>query len=552
MESSWESLYREIANFIDGSPAGFLQVLVAAARRSTFERIIGCPTYPVPARSSGLALASKQFREATERNDIHLPTFLARLYASVRTLEHRKYAGQFFTASSVAEWALSRIKPMPTDDICDAGAGSAAFAYAILRSGSPVKSYVGVENEPILTLCGAHVLESMNAPNSFRLWYANFLLLSHSDYQSRHLPLPTFIIANPPFVRFHNLKGRGRIRKQLKSTLGLTLSSLSGSANYFLSRAADLAGSRSNASTPRGRILFFLPKEAEGAVHTRRLWDDLEKLHGWTQKHFDLPQAQTGIDRHPSNALALLCVFEKKDNPIRTPPRRFRSRACVHDVLHVKRGISTGCNEFFVLTDEEARERKLPRPYLRGILPTRIPVPDVHFTKDDWNALRAAGRRCWLLALPKADIEDFEPSVQDYLKEGLRRGVHTTPTAKSLRTWFSIPIPPNSPDVFVTYLFRGAPRFIINQAQVFNLTNILGARFISPVMNIEHQELIVGSLNEIASTWMKKKMAGREYKGGLMKIEPRELSKLPVDPKLLRFVTSHVTASETFSQSLFD
>jgi hypothetical protein len=45
-------------------------------------------------------------------------------------------------------------------------------------------------------------------------------------------------------------------------------------------------------------LLFFLPRDAEGAVHTRRLWNDLEKLHGWTQKHFDIPQEQTGIDRH--------------------------------------------------------------------------------------------------------------------------------------------------------------------------------------------------------------------------------------------------------------
>jgi hypothetical protein len=56
----------------------------------------------------------------------------------------------------------------------------------------------------------------------------------------------------------------------------------------------------------------------------------------------------------------------------------------------------------------------------------------------------------------------------------LGRSVHATPTAESLRTWLSIPVPATPPDVFITYLFRGAPRFVVNQARVCNLTNILG------------------------------------------------------------------------------
>lgn len=549
-----EALYAEIARFTNGSAAGLLQVLVAAARRTTYERIIACPTYPVPARTSGLSMAVRQLREAMLRADVHLPTFFAQLYASVRKLEHRKRVGQFFTAEAVADWALSVVPPLANDQVCDAGAGAAVFAKAVLGTGVSVRSYVGVENDPILALCAAHVLESIDAPDSFKVWYANFLLLNEAAFKSQDLQMPTLIIANPPFVRYHNLAGRARIRTALKSSLGVMLSPLSGSGSYFLSRAAELAGSADSAKTvngQNGRLLFFLPKEAAGAEHARRLRDDLRRMHGWRWRQHQIPIADTGADGHRSNALALFFVFEKKKVRVESRTLQSKPAACVRDLLQIKRGISTGCNEFFVLTDEEALRRKISQ-HLRKVLPTRIPITGNNFSEADWDRLRASGRPCWLLALPNGNIEDFETPVQEYLKEGLRRGVHATPTAQSLRTWFSIPVPPSPPDIFVTYLFRGAPRFVLNGAHVLHLTNILGGRFVSPILDPMRQEMIIDSLNAQAERWITRNKAGREYKGGLRKIEPRELSMLPVDSAIVEVVNRESRAATGTPRSLFD
>lgn len=555
MISGAESLYSEIARFTNGSAAGLLQVLVAASGRSTFERIIACPTYPVPARTSGLSLAVRQLREAMLRPDVHVPTFLARLYISVSTLAHRKRAGQFFTAAAVAEWALSVASPLPSDDVCDAGAGAAVFADAILRTSVSVRSYIAVENNAILALCAAHVLESIDAPDSYKVWYANFLLLDDAAFRARGVRVPTLIIANPPFVRLHHLTGRPQIRSALKSSLGVMLPPLSGSGNYFLLRAAELAGSTHSSTIvdrPNGRLLFFLPKEAAGAAHVQRLRDDLKRMHGWTSREQQIPIADTGVDGHRSNALALFFVFEQKKLHGQSRARQSKPAACVRDLLQIKRGISTGCNEFFVLTDEEARRRKIPRHRLREVLPTRIRITGRNISQEDWDLLRVSGHPCWLLALPNGNLEDFETPVQEYLKEGLRRGLHATPTAQGLRTWFSIPVPSTPPDVFVTYFFRGAPRFILNGARVLHLTNILGGRFVAPIQDPKRQEMVIDSLNMQAERWMKRKMAGREYKGGLRKIEPRELSMLPVDPAIVELVNRESRAATAVSGSLFD
>lgn len=340
--------------------------------------------------------------------------------------------------------------------------------------------------------------------------------------------MPTFFIANPPFVRFHNLTGRDRIRTDLKSRLGIALSPLSGSGSYFLLHAAEIAGSADSSKLidrPKGRLLFFFPKEAAGAAHARRLRDDLQRTHGWIWRDYETPTTQTGVDQHRSNALALLFVFEQNKSTSEPRVRQSKPTACVRDVLQIRRGISTGCNEFFVLTDKEVRRRKIPKQRLRRVLPTRIPLTSTIFSEADWDVLRESGLPCWLLSLPKSNIEDFETPVQEYLKEGLRRGVHATPTAQNMRPWFSLPVPTAVPDVFVTYLFRGAPRFVLNGARVLHLTNILGGRFVAPLQDPGRQEMIIDSLNEAAKLWIEENKAGREYKGGLRKIEPSGLLK---------------------------
>jgi len=107
-------------------------------------------------------------------------------------------------------------------------------------------------------------------------------------------------------------------------------------------------------------------------------------------------------------------------------------------------------------------------------------------------------------------------------------------------------------DVFITYFFRGLPRFILNEAKALNLTNILGGRFVSPIQNDKTKELIIDSFNKQAKEWMRGKGSGREYKGGLRKIEPRELSQLPVDAALLDLLSTQTRAAKATTGSLFD
>lgn len=543
--------YRELRQFIDGSPSGFLQLLVAAAQRSTFARIVDCPTYPSPVKSRALGAALEQFKEATTRPDVHVPTLLAHLYASVRNQAHRKRAGQFFTSAGVANWVVSLADVRADDDVCDAGAGAGAFASAIAATPAGVASYVGVENDATLALCTAHVLESVRAPSSFRVWYANFLLLDSDAFAAHGCRLPSVVISNPPFVRAWDLKSRVKVQAALRAESGLRVPHLSGAANYFLLRAAALSrrGVVDDERGPR-RLLFLSPREAAGAAHAKKLRADLQRVWSYAWSDYAIPSSEPGTDRRASNTLALCFVFERQTVP-NDETKAVQVAARLGDYVRIGRGISTGCNEYFVLSDADARLHGLPRNRLVKVLPTRIPIARNELSVELWESLRAEGHACWLLALPNARLGEFEAAVQSYLREGIRRGLHTTPTARRLRNWFSLPIPATPPDMFVTYLFRGTPRFILNSARVHNLTNILGCRFLQPAPSLERARARVRSVNKQAERWTAAELGGREYRHGLRKVEPRELLSLPVDPAGLRSAWGRPD-SKTPSPSLFD
>lgn len=549
MKMPAETLFSRISHFVNFSSAGLVQLLVAAANRSTYDRIINCPSYPAPAGTAGLSEAVRNLHEVMQDRNTHLPTLFFELYSSVRSVNHRKRSGQFFTSREIAEWMFAHAKPRKNEDICDAGAGTGVFGDALLRKKIVVRSYVGVESDPVLALCAAHVLESLDAPNTYKIWYANFMLLNEAAFKSQGLNMPSLVVSNPPFVRYHKLVGRARIRTALKSSLGIMLSPLSGSLAYFLVRAAELVQTarEKHPDKAKPRLLFLLPQEASGAAYVQHLRDDLRRIYGWTCREHEIPNLDTNRDR--SNALALFFLFEKEKVSNEPPMLGQKHVTRLQDVLRIKRGISTGCNDFFVLTEEEVQRTKISRKWFKPVLPTRIHLPSNCFSREDWEALRDSNYPCWLFAIDVHNFERLGSRLQEYLEEGIRRGLHATPTAKGLRTWFCLPIPLNPPDVFITYFFRGAPRFILNEAKALNLTNILGGRFAARHLEISRQLEIVSLLNEQAKNW-DTKVVGREYKGGLRKIEPKELSMLSIEPTIVRLMESEVRRAAT-TGSLF-
>src|SRR5437763_1069758 len=87
-----------ISRFFRTSKVAFLQLLVASAEKSTFDRIVDCPTYPVAARTGDLADAVRELHTTMQNPDLDLAAWFAQLYSTVQSLQDRKRRGQFFTS----------------------------------------------------------------------------------------------------------------------------------------------------------------------------------------------------------------------------------------------------------------------------------------------------------------------------------------------------------------------------------------------------------------------------------------------------------------------
>jgi hypothetical protein len=80
----------------------------------------------------------------------------------------------------------------------------------------------------------------------------------------------------------------------------------------------------------------------------------------------------------------------------------------------------------------------------------------------------------------------------------------------------------------------------------------LGGRFELPIPDLRVQTKIVDLLDEQAKRWMNANTPGREYKGGLRKIEPRELSLLELDTTTTENLSQIGRKITIQNQSLFD
>ena len=261
--------------------------------------------------------------------------------------------------------------------------------------------------------------------------------------------------------------------------------------------------------------------------HKNRTWN-IENLKQFSlEKHSEVRQAWTfAFFKHVLSG-------NTEGRLSRIPKNKGKITVSLGDIASVHRGISTGANDFFVLTDMEVEAMGLSKTdYVRMVMPTRIrkdELPTV-FGIEDWNDLKENGKRCWLLCLPSVSPDELPSSVKEYIRKGERNGIQLIPTCRDREPWYHIKISrtPVS-DLVFTYMSRGYPKFIYNKARVYNLTNLLGIRISGPTRFSDRKMAnFVEQLNTELEKWIDLEVVGRKYPGGLVKFEPGDLKNMPI------------------------
>ena len=197
----------------------------------------------------------------------------------------------------------------------------------------------------------------------------------------------------------------------------------------------------------------------------------------------------------------------------------------ISTLARVVRGIATGANDFFVLSDDEVVKWGLDQANLRPVLTKTREAPGYVFSRADFDRLGREGKKRWLLYL----TGPVTPGTAEarYVQHGEARGLHERSLVKTRSLWYLMEQRDPAP-IYFTYLSRKRSRFIHNQADVLALNVFL---CIYPTPAISQDETTLKALLAMLNSLVAKdslRHVGRTYGGDTIKIEPREMDRLPV------------------------
>jgi len=482
---------------------------------------------------------------------------------SSRTGRERNKLGQFATPFELAEQMLAFAKKLlPTKakiSFFDPGFGTGVFYSALLSIFPPSR---------IARAEGFEIDQDYWA-SSIQVWGDNSLVLHHADFT--HAPPPdtsslkhNLVICNPPYVRHHHIHNGDKTRLQDLTfpVFGERISGLAGLYCYFLALSDSwmqedgIAGwlipsefMDVNYGKPVKRYLLervtllrihrFDPQEvqfSDALVSSVVVWFRRTKPTADHSAEFTFGGS---LDRPKLSRMVPRDLLVNESKWTRYPlaeARKDTGGPLLGDFFSVQRGLATGNNKFFVMPARKIHELRLPFKLFRPVLPSPrlLKVDEILADKDGKPDLEP---HLFLLdcRLPPDVIEQRYPTLWKYLENGRRNGIAERFLCKHRFPWYLQEYRLPSPFI-CSYMGRGVAkrpspfRFILNHSQaiVTNSYHILHprpelevalktnpslARQVWLILREIHPDTIVGE--------------GRIYGGGLHKIEPKELARVP-------------------------
>ena len=476
--------------------------------------------------------------------------------------EERNRLGQFATPWPIADQMLAHaasVQDIPEIRFLDPALGTGVFYSALLEhfDHGSISSATGYE------------IDHQYAAAAASVWAKAGLSVNTQDFTqatpAEDQPQSNLVICNPPYVRHHHISGdhKAILKEKLRQSGNMELNGLAGMYGYFMG----LTHSHMDDGALAGWLIpseFMDVKYGQGIRdylcrhvtlrHIHRFdpegsqFDDalVSSAIVWFTKNlpprnhtvrmtFGDSLAQPATEQHV--ALDLLRQDSKWSKyPGATQPINPHATV-LSELFDVRRGIATGNNGYFIIPEAAAQEFALPQWALKPILPgpRNLNLTHVRAREDGTPDIP---HRLFLLdsATDEGTIRQSSPSLARYLDAGREQGVPKGYLCAKRRPWYSQE--QRAPAPFLsTYLGRhrkGDPRpfrFIMNDSDAIAHNVYL---MLYPKGTLK--EGIENDANLKRETWQALNridplhmiQEGRVYGGGLRKLEPSELGKLPV------------------------
>lgn len=482
-----------------------------------------------------------------------------------KTSKERNMKGQFATPYTLACSIMKKAKTFchkRTVSFIEPSIGLGAF-YAAFRS--------------VFKSAAGHALgfeiDSHYYNPSKELWAKEDLELRKADFLKERTNGERFdlLVANPPYVRHHHIDGEKKkeLQKEVMQSTGIKISGLAGLYCYFLILSekwlADGALS-----------CWLIPSEFLDVNYGKAIKQyllecvDLLCVHKFKADDVQFDDA----------LVSSTIIFFRKGKPsekeiefscgedVNVPSRKMKierkrltasckwSNLFVEDTTNyssnddcklgnfftVKRGIATGDNSFFVMNMDTIEKYHIPSKFLKPVLPSpRYLKEDIISSDNDGNVALTQKQYLFSCNLPEDVLKEKYPSVWEYIQEGVKRGVNKDYICSHRPLWYFCEDRKPAPFV-VPYMGRGDSskkmfRFILNKTKAIT-TNVYlllypKDNYLKCLTDTKLLNEVWQTLNEVTSEQFATN--GREYGGGLHKLEPKELLniKVPSLPSLL-------------------
>ena len=475
----------------------------------------------------------------------------------------RNRLGQFATPGPLVMQMLAFAKRILKDQasirFLDPAFGTGAFFSALLRNFP--------HNGVVKAL--AFEIDQTYADAATAIWKDSSLQLEVRDFTKAIVPSTesdkfNLIICNPHYVRHHHIpqSEKRRLRGQAETNSGMQIRGLAGLYCYFLGLSHGwmskdgLAGwllpsefLEVNYGKPVREYLLrkvtllkvhrFRPEEVQfddALVSSVILW-----FRNKTGDHdYDVEFSFGGPIDKPNVSRIIksseLFAAPKWSTFVLLPHNKPRDIIRLGDVFSIKRGIATGDNKYFILPRSTAEKYRLPSKFLRPILPSpRYLKIDEVLSLNDGSPRGLEDLVLIDCNLPLDIIKVKYPDLYAYLEIGMHKGIDKHYLCRHKIPWYSQE--QRDPARFLcTYMGRRSINAKCPFRFIYNLTDAVAPNvylLMYPRLNLSKhlaaapllEREIWLLLNQINAESMLRE--GRIYGGGLCKLEPRELARIP-------------------------
>ena len=516
---------------------------------------------------------------------------VGRIFESIVPQEARRRLGQFRTPQNIAEFMAEWAIRQGDDRVLDPGIGAGVLTAAMYDSKQAadgethIDDMWGVDLSELAVVMSSTALKLSNGDGSPNFIQDDFMdTLAEDqpqriDQQNPHvLPTMDAVVSNPPYSRSHELDSdeKSRINRIAEAEAGTEISQKAPMYHYFFVHATQFL-------EDGGRMAFVTPArflETNYGVTLRSFLTEHFNIQGMVLLDSEIPIFQdadtdpciTFLERRTGAESSSTTSFIRADEWPGKEPLFDAIEGDVHggtsygfvnhveqrelvaqfnwteyvdpesvdsipglkpfrDIADIKRGIATGKNDYFCLTQDEVDEWNLSEEYLVPLIRRTQGLSGYDLREnEDWEKWRRDGDEVWLLYCYDDDenpITEPDSALEAYLDHGEDVGAADSYLATHRSPWYAVDKRPTA-SILVTYMSKNGFRFIHNKADVVSLNNLHNA-FLDGYSETEIEALLAYLNSSVANEIAKR--SGRTYSRGLHKIEPDELKDIPVvDP----------------------